>query len=31
MFFKEPGDAIWVREWHSVRCPIWAEVDVGDA
>lgn len=19
--------AIWVREWHAVECPVWAEID----
>jgi hypothetical protein len=27
LILVEPDDAIWVREWHSVDCPIWAEID----
>jgi hypothetical protein len=31
-FFRHgPEDAIWVREWHSEHCRIWAEVDAAEA
>ena len=22
----EPDDVMWVREWHAIECPVWAEV-----
>jgi hypothetical protein len=31
LFLVEPDDAIWVREWHAVGCPIWAEIEDLDA
>ena len=29
LFEQEPGGGTWVREWHAVGCPIWAEADLG--
>jgi hypothetical protein len=27
LLLVEPDGAIWVREWHAVGCPIWAETE----
>jgi hypothetical protein len=30
LFLAGPDGAIWVREWHAVACPIWAEVEAAE-
>jgi hypothetical protein len=31
LIFKQPREAIWVREWHAQDCPIWTELRAVDA